>query len=217
MSFTDILKQFVTQLMISARIVSPRFTDYQIEKVDYYSEVAGFEDIIRLEIERILEEKFPKGADEGGGIDREEIGLEVGSAGITEGMIAGKIRQASTIARTGAAGMAMGGLAFLPHAAIVAVAVAMAPIIMEELTRPGGVLDIRFRRYLEDEYNAGLDRQTQRNTQIGLRQVIIQSRAGFIQANGVANENTLRTLKEGGFNGQRVIDIDFISHARGNY
>lgn len=205
--------------MVSARIVSPRFTDYKIERLDYYAEVSGFEAILTAEIERIIEERFPQVnvGDKENAIDRSDIALETGSIGLTEGLIAGKVRQASALARGGAAGMAMGGIAYLPHAALVAVAIAMAPIIMEELTRPGGILDIRFRRYLEEEYNAGLDRQTQRNTQIGLRQVIIQSRAGFIQANGVANENTLRSIREGGFQGQRVIDIDFISHARGIY
>jgi hypothetical protein len=91
----------------------------------------------------------------------------------------------------------------------------MAEEVFKWLTRPGGWLDLRFRRFMQNENNAFLDRQTQRNTLIGLRQVTIQSVAGFRNINGIGNENTLRQIREGGVNGNRLALIDFEDHSRG--
>ena len=57
MTIADTLKNFVEQLMISARIISPRFTDYRVERLDYYTEPADFTEVLREEIKRILEQR----------------------------------------------------------------------------------------------------------------------------------------------------------------
>jgi hypothetical protein len=87
----------------------------------------------------------------------------------------------------------------LPHAALVALAVSLAPMIIDELKKPGSWLDVRFVRLMQDEFNAFLERQDQWNTMLGLRQVIVQSQAGFLMSGGASmNENTLRIVRGGG-------------------
>jgi len=103
----------------------------------------------------------------------------------------------------------------LPHAQLVALTLALTPILLKELTRDGSALDLRWKRFALKEENSFLDRQTQRNTQIGLRQVIIQSRAGFIQMNGAGgNENTIRQIRDGGVDGNRLAQINIVDHSK---
>lgn len=123
----------------------------------------------------------------------------------------------STIAGVGqnpASVVAM-GLQYLPHVALVALALALAPLIFTELTRPGGVLDLRFKRIISDEVNAFLSRQTQKDTEMGVRQVIIQSKTGFTATNGVNNYNTLKGIREGGVNEERLSRIGKVDHSKG--
>ena len=103
----------------------------------------------------------------------------------------------------------------LPHAALVALAVALVPIIFEYLTKPGGLMDVRFKRRVENDFNGFLDRQTQKNTQIGIRGISVQSRAGFIGINGANNANNLREIREGGVNKFRLSQTDLFDHTRG--
>lgn len=70
--------------------------------------------------------------------------------------------------------------------------------IVDELTKPGGLIDVRFKRIVEREVNAFLDRQTQANTQLGLRQVIITSEAGFRNLGGQGQSNTFKFIREAG-------------------
>ena len=114
----------------------------------------------------------------------------------------------------GAVSAALGNIP-IPHAALVALTLALIPLIFKELTRDGGSLDLRWKRIIDREVNGFLDRQTQRNTQIGLRQVIIQSRAGFIAKNGASgNENTIRQIRDGGVDGNRLAQIDITDHSK---
>ena len=96
------------------------------------------------------------------------------------------------------------GLKVLPHAALVAFAIQLTPMIMEFLARPGGPMVVRWKRIIEAEMNGFMDRQTQRNSQIGTRAISIQSRAGFIGINGANNSNNLREIREGGVNKDRL-------------
>jgi len=58
MTLAAAIKQFVTELAVSARIISPRFTDYRIDSFDYYTEPAEFDTILKQEVERIIDEKM---------------------------------------------------------------------------------------------------------------------------------------------------------------
>ena len=108
-----------------------------------------------------------------------------------------------------------GALRLLPPVAFAFIAKEVAEYVFESITRPGGGMDLRWKRQMTNEFNAFLDRQTQRNTQIGTRQVVIQSQKGFLQMNGAASENTLRQIRDGGVDGNRLARIDLTDHAKG--
>ncbi len=104
---------------------------------------------------------------------------------------------------------------FLPHAVLVTLAIMLVPLIFKELTRPGAALDLRFKRIVDDEINAFLSRQTQKDTEMGIRQVIIQSKKGFTAANGVNNYNTTKDIREGGFDKERLDRQGRVDHSKG--
>lgn len=107
------------------------------------------------------------------------------------------------------------GLPLLPHAVLVTFAIMLAPLIFTVLTKPGGPLDLRWRRIIDDEINAFLSRQTQRDTEMGVRQVIIQSKTGFTAVNGFNNYNTVKGIREGGVNQEQLSRIGKVDHSKG--
>ena len=109
------------------------------------------------------------------------------------------------------------GLQRLPHAALIALAISLAPMIFEILIAPGGPFDVRFKRIVDDEINAFLSRQTQKDTEFGYRQVIIQSKLGFTAPNGVNNYNTVRGIREGGLIQERLDRFGMVDQTKGNY
>ena len=213
MTLGSSIKQFVESIMVSARIVSPRFSDYQVTGFDFYSESGQMNDIFKADVVQIIKDEI--------GFQLTKVGEGDGTDGIQEGTkLESKIKSdvlkgfAASKNPLGAVSSVLQGVP-LPHAALVALAIALTPIIFKELTRDGGGLDLRWKRLIQREINGFLDRQTQRNTQIGLRQVIIQSRAGFIQKNGAAgNENTIRQIRDGGVDGNRLAQIDLFDHSK---
>ena len=204
-------------MLKNAIIISPRFSDYTVADVLPVPDF-GVDEHFRSEVVRIIKEeirmqmtKFEQGqGSEAIGSDAIPAGTNVESkirAGVLKGV-------AGTQNPLGAVTSAIQGVK-IPHAQLVALALALIPIIFKELTRDGGALDLRWKRIIDREVNGFLDRQTQRNTQIGLRQVIIQSRAGFIQKNGAAgNENTIRQIRDGGVDGNRLAQIDITDHSK---
>lgn len=107
------------------------------------------------------------------------------------------------------------GLRLLPHAAVILFALKIIPLIFQELTKAGGPYDLRFKRIIDDEINAFLSRQTQKDTEMGVRPVIIQSKTGFTATNGVNNYNTVRGIREGGINKERLDRIGMVDHSKG--
>jgi len=103
----------------------------------------------------------------------------------------------------------------LPQAALLLLAISLAPLIFDTLTKPGGPLDLRFKRIISDEVNAFLSRQTQRDTEMGARQVIIQSKTGFTATSGFNNYNTLKGIREGGINKEQIDRIGKVDHSKG--
>ena len=203
--------------MNSARITSasPNFVN-RVEAYDWFGETGNFEEIIRQEVQAIMSQQQTIVKEE-----KSQAGVGTPPAEESEGTnVEATIRQ--TVEKGAGAvmnpmGALSGGLKSIPipHAQLVALALAMAPLIFKIITADGGPLDLRFRRKMLKEQNSFLDRQTQRNTQIGLRQVIIQSRAGFIQMNGAGgNENTIRQVRDGGVDGNRLAQIDLFDHSK---
>jgi len=104
---------------------------------------------------------------------------------------------------------------FAGIAAPVAAAFLIQPIaeqVINELQRPGGILDKRVKIDSRNEAFAELDRQTRQNTRIGQRQVIIQQFEGFRNFEGHASTNTSRMVRE---NADRVLDIGLFDRAQG--
>lgn len=135
--------------------------------------------------------------------------------GLTEAQGVGLGRQALATLRDPTS-LVTEGLSKLPHAALIAFALALLPLIITELTKPGGPWDLRFKRIVENEFNALMDRQTAYDIRIGERSIIVQSRAGFINKNGAAsNTNTLREIREGGINKDFFNEVGYIDHSRG--
>ncbi len=116
-------------------------------------------------------------------------------------------------AATNPASLAISAISALPHAALVLLAISLAPMIIDQLKSPGSMLDVRWKRIMADEYNALMSRQDQWNAQIGLRQVYVTSHDQFLIGNGAAlSESNLRRVRE---SDQRIADrIEFVDHAK---
>ena len=173
--------------------------------------VAGLTDSMRDDVVRIIQDEIK--------IQMTTVGEDMGN--VPKG--SQKSKEAVSLARQGVgiaqnpASIVQMGLRVLPHAALVAFAIQMAPLILEFITRPGGPMDVRWKRQIEAEMNGFMDRQTQRNSQIGTRAISIQSRAGFIGINGANNSNNLREIREGGVNKDRLARIDIFDHTKGYF
>lgn len=169
-------------------IISPRFTDYRV------AEILNFEQ--------------PDGTSE-----TEEAG-DGGIGGAKLGT--GDIGAAFSASRGGNIPALLSRFAgFAGIAAPVASVFLIQPItekVIDELQRPGGILDKRVKIDARNEAFAELDRQTRQNTRIGDRQVIIQQFDGFRNFEGHASTNTSRLIRE---NADRVLDIGLFDRAQG--
>jgi hypothetical protein len=103
-------------------------------------------------------------------------------------------------------------MGMLPHAALILLAASLAPLIIDEMKKPGSMLDVRWRRIMQEEFNAIMGRQDQWNAQIGVRQVYVASHDQFLIGNGAAmSESNLRRVRE---SDDRIADrIEFTDHA----
>ena len=212
MTFSDELNAWLKETLLSVDIVSPRFSDYKITDV----QISGLSNNLEDSINEIIDEKIKAIIQNIGGketttdlvkqskgkkINLEQKGVQYASKGLD---IANNPER-----------LLMLGMRYLPHTVLIAFAARLAPFVFEYLTKPGGDLDLRLKIYLRDEFNAFLTRQTQKDTEMGVRQVIIQSKIGFTAANGVNNYNTLRGIREGGINKERMDRIKMVDHAKG--
>jgi hypothetical protein len=87
--------------------------------------------------------------------------------------------------------------------------------VIDQLTRPGGILDTRFRREVLNEVNAFLTRQQQQNTRIGDRNVIIQAAPGFSNRGGFGHDSILRRISENRGDDYRTSGIGLNDKANG--
>lgn len=215
MTLADIITSYVIDLLKETQITSasPGWTntvkDVRVTGLgsdfDYELDVAIQEKIIELKATN------PEIFEEGKGGETKTRAAKKSSS---ETQAAGLIRKGVSVADNPTSIVAQ-GIKFLPHAALVALALALVPMIFDELTRPGGILDLRWRRIISNEISAYLSRQTQKDTQFGVRQVIIQSKTGFTATNGKNNYNTLRGIREGGLNKELFDRIGMVDHTKG--
>jgi len=208
-SFTDTLIQLIQQMMLTADITSAGGDSPKVNKIlrtDVSS--ADFDEIIRNTIRDIVDEQT-QGDSTLPTLDAGEEGGFTSSQGV------GVARSALSKFQN-PEGLVAEGLQFLPHAAVVSFALVLIPIIINELTKPGGPFDLRWKRQMEKEFNALMDRQTAYDLNIGERGLIVQTRQGFINNLGRAgNANTLRQIREGGVNRLHLNEIDYTDHAQG--
>lgn len=206
------LRQMVEEMLKSAFIVSPRFQDYKIEAVDITT--ADFADIIDEAIQvSVIRHMEDQGIIAGGGTAGDILPSE---GGLTESQAVSLGRGAVSRLQNPQQ-LVSEGLQFLPHATLVGFVITLMPIIINELTKPGGPFDLRFKRRVAEEFNALQDRQTIYDLRIGRRGLIIQAGGGFINRgqNGATSTNTLRMIRDGGINKEYLNQIDYQDHAQG--
>jgi len=210
-SLSAIFKQMILSTFRSAKMTSasPGHINHFIGIENIGSEVIGSDEEIKaaiLEVIQGLEIEAPE--------DLAEDLLDVEGKPKKKGELEGALSKGVGIAQNPTSVVAS-AIPLLPHATLLILAIALAPLIFDQATRPGGPLDLRFKRIIEDELNAFLSRQTQKDTEMGVRQVIIQSKVGFTAANGKNNYNTIRGIREGGLNKERLDRIGMIDHSKG--
>ena len=195
MTLASQIKNFVEQIVKSAWITSAGGDSPKrnyVEHLDFFHETGDFTEVFKSEVVRIIQEEIK--------IQMTEVRQDEATkkddkpVGSVEAQVVSNVKKGVGIAQN-PENIAMELASRLPKAALVIMAISLYPIIIKELTRAGGIFDTRFRRKLELEWNGFLDRQTQKNTQLGLRGVRIQSQAGFMQLNGVGSTNTMRLAK----------------------
>ena len=208
---TEAVKYIVEEMMRSAYIVSPRFDDYKIVDVMNTGGIEGLDETLESIIADMIETHAPV-SDSPEGFAGDLLNAETQN-GLTQAQGVGLARRGLSTAQNPASIVAE-GLQYLPHTALVAFAVSLAPFVFEHITRPGGPLDTRFKRYLEDEQNAFLSRQTQKDTEIGVRQVIVQAKRGFTASNGLNHFNSQKGIREGGIDKERLDRLGLEDHSR---
>jgi len=70
--------------------------------------------------------------------------------------------------------------------------------VLNEMIKPGGPFDVRFKREIQKEQFGFYDRQTQWDSSHGYRNVIIQGVNGFKAEQGSFHASTFRDIKEAG-------------------
>jgi len=210
LTFTDTIRSLIERMLKNSIIRSPRFSDYRVADVIPVSD-SGIDEEFRVEVQNIIQDEVKTQIQ---ALEKEGAPKQSSPEGSTSPDLQGPALEAFQLIKNPGSLVAK-GLKFLPHAAAVLFAIQISKYVFAEITKAGGSMDLRWRRQMDDEFNAFLDRQTQRNTQIGNRQVVIQSAAGFIQMNGAANENTLRQIRDGGVDGTRLARVDLTDHAKG--
>ena len=213
MTLGSSIKQFFDNMARSLAITSanPARTN-RVKAIDYFGESGNFDDIFRADVIGIIQEEIRIQLTRQQQPDTKD---DTPDGSVTAQTITNVKKGISFVENPATAATQL--IKFLPHAALVSLALSLVPIVIKHLTKPGGVFDVRWRRVIDEEFNGFLDRQTQKNTQIGIRGVQVQSRAGFISINGANNSNNLRFIHNGGINDNRLDRIGIDSFAKGAY
>jgi len=216
MTLADVITTYVIDLLKEAQITSasPNFTN-TVKDVRVTGLGADFDYALQEAITETISEIATTNPDLFSGSNTAPTAkTATEKKGTKERQAARLVRQGASIADNPAVLVAE-GIKYLPHATLLLLAISIAPLIFDILTKPGGPLDLRFKRIIDNEINAFLSRQTQKDTEFGVRQVIIQSKIGFTATNGANNFNTVRGIREGGIDKERLDRIGRVDHSKG--
>lgn len=188
MAFVDVLRQFLEDTLRRLNITSAN--PVHINKVmDIDINPTDFESVFEEDLRRAVEEyaQSQEGQDQARKQKQEQESLGL-----------------SDINRFAARGVSgppdvMGTFAqFIPQLAPIMIASGAAVALFEWAKGPGGPIDTRYRRELTNEILNFQSRQLQRDTEIGLRQVIIQTGENFRNLGGAGSSNTFRQIQQQG-------------------
>ncbi len=215
MTLGDLIISNVIELLKETQITSasPGWTN-TVKDVRVTGLGADFDQELEIAIQEKITEYLAQNSDLVGG-------NATGKTSTTKNTLSGQ-KTAGLIRKGGSLiqnpqGIAMEIARYMPHTAFVLIAASVAPMIFELLTKPGGPFDLRFKRIVDKEISAFLSRQTQKDTEFGVRQVIIQSKTGFTAKNGANNYNTVRGIREGGINEELFDRVGRIDHQKGEW
>ena len=150
-------------------------------------EVTVEDQAIQASIDQAIKESEHEAQVESGGLDIEQnVAGDLGLQAIIGGI--GTKSPAALVAKLAP---------FLGPVAIALVAPMLYDFIIDILTRPGGLLDTRFKRIQADEALAFQDRQMQYDTAFGYRQIIIQGHQSFLSNNGNFHNAAFREINQG--------------------
>lgn len=211
MTLGSTIKQFMDNFARALAITSANEAHTnRVKEVDFFGEAGNFDDVLRQDVIQIIKDEISLQLTE----FREPEVKRATPTGSAEAQIISNVKKGiGTVTNPATAATEL--LKFLPHVAIVALAIQLAPMILKEITKDGGVMDTRWKRLMQEEQNAFLSRQSQRDTQIGVRQLIISNRSGFRSINNALNSNNLRDIREGGVDKNRLAIIDITDHTKG--
>ena len=208
MTFTDVMRQMVEQALNSAVISSAGGDSPKrnfVMSIDINS--ADFEGILEDSIRNIVNES----------LEERELAYTPTA----------KEKSKSTNPAEQALSFLGGKLGASPQSIVASLAPVLGPAIivlmlpkilefvLQELTKPGGVFDTRFRRELQKEQFGFYDRQLQYDSRYGHRNVIIQGVNGFKREQGAFHASTFRDITEGTGEGFRLSRIGLTDKAYG--
>lgn len=211
MTLGSTIKQFMDNFARALAISSANPTKTnRVKEVDFFGESGNFDDILRQDVIQIIKDEISLQLTE----FREPTVKPSTPTGSSQAQIVSNVKKGIGTA-TNPASIATDLMKFLPHTALVAFAISLAPMIIDEITKDGGLMDTRWKRIMEKEQNAFIDRQTQKNIQIGTKQLIVKTRSGFTAINPALNYNNYREIRDGGVDGNRLAKIDITDHTKG--
>lgn len=205
----SILRQWIEQYLTGLQITSAGGDSPKINEVAYLPEVSGFGDVIDAAIRDAIIQHMEENTGSGPAVPKDEAGLSEGQAlSLGRGALS-KLQSPQSIV--------MEGLQYLPQATIIGFAVSLLPTIINELTRPGGPFDLRFKRAVEEEYNAIEERKYIYDIGVGQKGLRFQLQAGFMShgQSGALSTNTQRLIRDGGIDRSLQGQIGYIDYAEG--
>ena len=188
MTLAAIIQQMIIDMVMELKITSASPMHTNVVKRLTRTALPNLETLLRAEIQEIAGESKQEGTD----IMAESEDQAAVSLSQVAGL--GRAGMGGSGAVLGMATSALG--AALPPVAIALIVAAILPMVLDELTKAGGVLDIRYKRLILNEVENYFSRQIQRDTQVGNRQIIIQASARFMNLNGSGNSNTLKLIRD---------------------
>jgi len=198
MTLSDEINEMIKFAMLNMKITSAGGISPRINRV------IDIDNLQERDLEAFLSSQEGDGAQVAGiPPGHPSLKPKVGDVGLGMNLMKGDGLQ-SLLARAGGSG--------IPQIALAIAITQLIPLIVKELQRPGGFLDKRVKIIAQEEFIAGLDRQTRQDIRIGDQQVIIQQVQGWRASNGYLSTNTLDLVQK---NADRVIDIGLFDRAEG--